>query len=846
MYKAFTLPLKSAFALATLFILTACNGFTIDLNSYLQDSECSANPFLTECDSQRNISDIRTLIIENCASNPEKSETTLCLAADAATNTPDTTESCEDNPFGDGCGGTGEVADVRDIEGVGVYLGTTPKDELAKSEFNKAGFTQAGDGKITIASLEIVDLCSDPTTADNERCTPAVLDCINNPFSGSCQGDNVLGNLVKGGVTLSKTVILQNKRAVDCRDGLIDRSQCQNLNVQKQRCAGAAFGDAICSAVTHSVCKADAFDPLCGEKENFAGVYFNERSHVCFEDPNNPNCTGANGHIAVVCNEYPFDRLCDGNANYENVRANACEVNPNVSPNCPVVVPVVPVAPVVPTPTGDRVTTADWLASFGTAGLSAPADISTPGDRFVLASATGLDRQTFVEAKYWPILVSLNLADATFGGRKLGGDAADGVVIFKGTNKFVGKDSNGWHLLSYAGILKNTDLGAPLSEPNGTTAIWHGHIRVNSAWNEKLNKDFALHVNFGAGDQAGEIRAFIKKQFTHGDRVSSLATYRLNGSFDDNGLIEGTFRENFSEFFGESEYPAVLTGLIGEEGAVGVIISEHSGRYGYVGGFVARPGLNDRVTVSDWEDRFQYPQLYENPIQWQKSDGFLEPSSTGINTAHFKKRDGTAPDIITLNLRDATFNNVALGGDVADGVAFFKGWNGNGIHPFGNGPNTPRYGNVLNRYRHFATILAGTDLGAPVTQTTGTARWNGNFQAVDYDHYLNTDFTLEIAFGAGEYAGSVNAFVQDSGDTYFKINGFFDDQGVIDGDVIYGDYLNGNINDTTNSDNRATGYMMGLIGQEGAVGIFTSNRAFTDYSTGTGFSGGFVARPPSQ
>ncbi|MCA8835320.1 MAG: hypothetical protein K8953_09575, partial [Proteobacteria bacterium] len=343
-----------------------------------------------------------------------------------------------------------------------------------------------------------------------------------------------------------------------------------------------------------------------------------------------------------------------------------------------VAVPNLP--PVVDT-TPNRVTTADWVASFGTAGLSAPADINTPGDRFVRASATGLDRQTFVEAGHGPILVSLNLADATFGGSKLGGDAADGVVIFKGTNKFVGKDSNGWIWLSYAGILENTDLGAPLSEPNGTTAIWHGHIRVNSAWNEKLNKDFALHVNFGAGDQAGEIRAFIKKEFAHGDRVSPLAIYRLNGSFDDNGLIEGTFRENFTESFGESEYPAVLKGLIGEEGAVGVIISEHTGIYGYVGGFVARPGLNDRVTASDWEDRFQYPQLYKNPIQWQKSDGFLRPSSTGINTAHFKKRDGTAPDIITLNLRDATFNNVALGGDVADGVAFFKGWNGNGMHP---------------------------------------------------------------------------------------------------------------------------------------------------------------------
>ncbi len=116
--------------------------------------------------------------------------------------------------------------------------------------------------------------------------------------------------------------------------GRIDRTQCQTLNSQKQRCAGTDVYDAICSAVVYSVCKADVFDPLCGEKEDVRGVYFNERSDTCYEDPNNPNCTGRNGHIAVVCSEYPFDRLCTGNADYDDARANACEVNPSISPSC--------------------------------------------------------------------------------------------------------------------------------------------------------------------------------------------------------------------------------------------------------------------------------------------------------------------------------------------------------------------------------------------------------------------------------------------------------------------------------------------------------------------------------
>ncbi len=328
MYKTFTLPLKSAFfALAALFILTACGGFTIDLNSFEQDSECSANPFLTECDSQRNISAIRTLIIEDCASNPEKANTRLCLAAEDAINPPSDNEN----------GAEGAVAEVFD---------NTPKDIEIKSEFDKDSLTKTDKEKGETTTLEIVDLCSDPANAGNERCTPAVINCITNPFSGDCEGDNVLGNFVRGAVTVSKTVVLQDKRAEDCRTGRIDRALCQNLSVQKQRCAGAAFStDAICSAVAYSVCKADAFDPLCGEKEDFQGVYFNERSNVCFEDPNNPHCKGLNGHVAVVCSEYPFDRLCTGNTDYDDARATACETDPTVSASCPVA-PAAPVADV--------------------------------------------------------------------------------------------------------------------------------------------------------------------------------------------------------------------------------------------------------------------------------------------------------------------------------------------------------------------------------------------------------------------------------------------------------------------------------------------------------------------
>ncbi len=68
-------------------------------------------------------------------------------------------------------------------------------------------------------------------------------------------------------------------------------------------------------------------------------------------------------------------------------KANACEANPNVSPNCPVVVPV------VPTTTGDRVTAADWVASFNGTLRSQP-DADNLESSFLEGTADGLNSGT--------------------------------------------------------------------------------------------------------------------------------------------------------------------------------------------------------------------------------------------------------------------------------------------------------------------------------------------------------------------------------------------------------------------------------------------------------------------
>ena len=1102
MYKTFTLPLKSAFALATLFILTACGGFTIDINSLGQDGECSANPFLTECDNQRNISTIRQLIIEDCDSNPEKSNTRLCLAADAA--------------FG-----------ARDAGGA---ADNTPKDNLIKSEFDKNGLTKTDGEKIGIADLEIVDLCSDPATAHDKQCTPAVIDCINNPFSGSCQGDNVLGNFVRGAVTVSKTVILQDKRAEDCRTGSIDRALCQNLSVQKQRCAGAAFStDAICSAVAYSVCKADAFDPLCGEKENFAGVYFNERSEVCYAEPNNPNCTGASGHVAVVCSEYPFDRLCTGNTDYDDARADACEADPSVSLDCP----FVPVADVcLDNPFGPTCADSDYnnarkelvktcIIQTFSGGVTSACDviIAATGPCFknpfdttcdanpavrsyigqlrsnrvalcnsnlrVASYCTGVPVATpQVTAKVWansfttPLATeatvdhlyntesqfligratdldsgdvpsniirtsgNLNLADATFNGVALGGDAADGLAFL----------TDG---ALYSGILSGTNLGAPLTDTTGT-AKWIGSFQLAGY----SPTDFVLNVSFGTGSGAGEIEALIQSYIYFSD-------HHIKGEFDDAGVITGTADTGFyrrndptnrREDVTNHYSPGKLTGLIGEEGAVGAFIIDNL--YG-VGGFVARPssvaelqtlaqtcaddpfnklcsigyesernavldhciiggnandescdsandldscikhpfrsscearlpdhyqqvranrlafcrtegnagnelctadttfahictnypfdaqclgnddydqarqdacdtagagstecrtlagltcgtnpfssycggGYNNaretacrngsnntqcggiiagvcganpfdplcgngytqnrrnacsgdpfaprcagnvyndlrvsfcednvgthpscpapQVTAKVWADSFDTPLSHGATAEDTESQ-FLIGRATDLDTGGVRRHNPyNSPD--NLNLADATFNGVALGGDRADGVAFF-------------GTARSSYARGIYSY---AGILEGTNLGAPLTDTQGSAKWIGSFKI---EGITPTDFVLNISFGTGDGAGEVEALIpRYFSDFYsdYHIAGEFDDAGVIMGTVRY--RVLGTSSPADAQTNDTTGKLTGLIGEEGAVGAFIID----DYVAGDDgdYYGGFVARPSTE
>ena len=128
--------------------------------------------------------------------------------------------------------------------------------------------------------------------------------------------------------------------------------------------------------------------------------------------------------------------------------------------------------------------------------------------------------------------------------------------------------------------------------------------------------------------------------------------------------------------------------------------------------------------------------------------------------------------------------------------------------------------NRAGSYHSYAGILSGTNLGTPLTDTQGSAKWIGSFK---HGSYPPKDFVLNISFGAGAGAGEIEALVQNQLYSDYHITGEFDDAGVITGTAGYGIFR------TNDQGNRGfalpafTGKLTGLIGEEGAVGAFFIN-----------------------
>ena len=302
----------------------------------------------------------------------------------------------------------------------------------------------------------------------------------------------------------------------------------------------------------------------------------------------------------TFCNDNPQDDLCVG-INIERI----CAYDP-FSVNCLY-------GGIYDTARATKITECSWKAkqySGDCAGTLARPNFATwtqgfakdlpasPGtqyiyNEFLRGTATGLNTGGFT-----PIggVKTLNLRDATYKGKALGGDVSNGMAFFRTSRSYI-YDSYYPHLpttdiFAYAGILSGTNLGEPLSQTSGL-AVWNGQIRTEHADGKYLSKDLDMTINYSAKS----IYAFVHAP----QRWASDYHYLLQGNYNDVGLIKGTVL--YSSFFNNDpklshrydKEPGILTGLIGQKGAVGAFISDtfysetDYGKYNYSGGFVVCP-----------------------------------------------------------------------------------------------------------------------------------------------------------------------------------------------------------------------------------------------------------------
>ncbi len=190
--------------------------------------------------------------------------------------------------------------------------------------------------------------------------------------------------------------------------------------------------------------------------------------------------------------------------------------------------------------------------------------------------------------------VNVNFADGRARTLTRDGDIQDGVIFYKGTPN----GSNAEHF--FAGILPTTDLGPPVprTEPEAT---WTGSYR--RAGNAVVND-----VNFNIDFNDRTINARVPLDGNNDINIDDFDTLRVRASiggsnigggsglafnlgFNSRGVIDGTVSAIYVRTFDS----ASASGLIGQDGLVGVFVDSSTGQEGlqnFYGGFWAEPDNN--------------------------------------------------------------------------------------------------------------------------------------------------------------------------------------------------------------------------------------------------------------
>ncbi|MCA8834743.1 MAG: hypothetical protein K8953_06605, partial [Proteobacteria bacterium] len=238
-------------------------------------------------------------------------------------------------------------------------------------------------------------------------------------------------------------------------------------------------------------------------------------------------------------------------------------------------------------------------SNYASQNATAVTDVSVPaigtGENQLLTS-DGKDPLTIIKTSVGAS--GVNDADANFieggaSGLTLGGDSATATTPAPLTLNGVGggTDTNDGFALStgtfagnvtklYVGLLSGTGLGAPL-DAGKTGGTWNASLRVISNGALQAVQTFKLAVNFGGTNDTNTIGVTGAEL-----NVTNLGVITINGKFTANGVIYGTV-----DFAGANA--GTLTGLVGQEGAVGIFASNSGSAY--VGGFVAAPDADNQV-----------------------------------------------------------------------------------------------------------------------------------------------------------------------------------------------------------------------------------------------------------
>ncbi len=245
------------------------------------------------------------------------------------------------------------------------------------------------------------------------------------------------------------------------------------------------------------------------------------------------------------------------------------------------------------------------------------------------------------------------------------------------------------------------------------------------------------------------------------------------------------------------------------------------------------------VNTADWLAGFGNtpPNTAGNNARTETIE-FLQGTADGLDIGNVTDQFKTIL-VLTLDLETATYNNVALGGEAKNGVAWFSADNVVGA-----------VGQQVIVSRLYSGIFSGTSLGAPLTSAdvsvsvpwTGTIGWTFYSSRGSSGFEDGKDFNLTVDFANSEIRAFVKRSNVTSNTEHFLLKAEFDDTGRFNGTIKHGAFA-GN-DKTATPTNVTTGVLTGLIGKQGAVGAFISNEADIA-TTNQSFIGGFGVVHPT-